>query len=79
MVVTESRRAVFAQILLIISIADDESIAEEMRHEATGIVGLLEVVRQTDEQLDKHGRGAVLTNIRYVTKRSVENQKVTDL
>lgn len=56
MAVIESRKAVSAQRLVTISLGNDDSIAEEMAHEATGIVGLLEVVRATDEELNKQRR-----------------------
>lgn len=48
MALIESRKAVLAQSLVIISLGNDDSIAEETAHEATGVVGLLEVVRATD-------------------------------
>lgn len=54
--VIESRKAVLAQSLVIASLGNDDSIAEETVHEATGVVGLLVVVRATDEELNKQRR-----------------------
>lgn len=56
MAVIESRKAVLAQSLVIISLDNGDSIAEETAHEATGVVGLLEVVRATDDELNKQRR-----------------------
>lgn len=56
MAVIESRKAVSAQSLVTISLGNDDSIAEETAHEATGIVGLLEVVTATDEERNKQRR-----------------------